>query len=107
MSSYYLFDRTISDLVKPDSPSSVVQLPQPEDTIEIYPNPTMSQLSIRTGGTSILGVQVLNVLGVDVLDVPNEHASNLTLDLSKLLSGTYFLQIQTAEGLILRKVIRE
>jgi hypothetical protein len=104
---YYVFDRSISDLIKPDSPASVVQLPLIRDSIEIYPNPTMSQLSIRSGGTTLLGVQVLTVLGVDVLDVPNEHASNLTLDLSKLPSGTYFLQIQTADGLVLRKVVRE
>ncbi len=98
--------RPISQMVD-TGPASVVQTSIPGDTIEIYPNPTLSQISIRSVNTSILGVQVLNVLGVVVLDVPNEHASNLTLDLSKLLSGTYFLQIQTADGLVLRKVVRE
>ncbi len=105
VSSYYLFDRSISELTKPDSTASVVQTMRPGDTIEIYPNPATGIVTISSGGTFIEGLSVLNVLGEDVLDVPNEHASDLMLDLSKLPSGTYFLQIQTANGSVLRKIV--
>jgi photosystem II stability/assembly factor-like uncharacterized protein len=81
--------------------------PQPSDTIELYPNPATGLVTILAGGTNILGVSVLNVLGEDMLDMPNVRESDITLDLSKLPSGTYFVQIQTGNGSVLRKVIRE
>ena len=101
---YYLFDRPISELT---AKSDVVQQLPPGDTIEIYPNPTASRVSILSGGTSILDVRVLNVLGTEVLNSPTERASSLTLDLSQLPSGTYFLHIETPQGMLLRKVIRQ
>jgi hypothetical protein len=107
MSSYYLFDRTISDLVKPDSPSSVVHLPQPGDTIEIYPNPAGNIVSIVAGNASIQQIKVLNVLGVEVLPIRESHESEITLDISRLPSGTYFLQIGTSNGTVLRKIVKE
>ncbi len=105
VSAYYLFDRSISELTKPDSTASVVQTEPPNDTIEVYPNPATGTVTILAGGTSILGITVLNVLGENVLDVPNQYASDLMLDLSNLPSGTYFLRIQTANGRVLRKTV--
>jgi len=85
----------------------VREMPQPSDTIAIYPNPASGAVTIFAGGTSIYGVRVRNVLGEQVLDMPSLHESNITLDLSKLPSGTYFLQIETEIGVALRKVIRK
>ncbi len=101
---YYVFDRPISELTKPDSTASVVQSIQPEDTIEIYPNPATGIVTIHAGGSSIIGVSVLNVLGSDVLDVTNSYSSQLSIDLSQYPAGTYFLQVQTDQGTILKKV---
>jgi hypothetical protein len=52
---------------------------------------------------------VLSVLGVEVLtlDKPGGLSSEITLDLSQLPSGTYFLRIETSAGSVLRKVVRE
>jgi Secretion system C-terminal sorting domain len=102
----YVAQRPISEMIK-DTTAGVVQAKLPGDTIDVYPNPATGLVTIRSGGTSILGVQVLNVLGEKVLNAPSEHASALTLDLSKLASGTYFLEIVTPSGTVLRKVIRE
>ena len=100
-----VFYRSIPEMT---SKEGVAERLPPGDSIEIYPNPTFSQVSIRSGGTSILGVEVLNVLGETILTQPlpkgEEHA---VLDLSKLPSGTYFVEIQTANGTVLRKIVRE
>jgi hypothetical protein len=85
--------------------SAVAEIPQPSDTLSIYPNPASGNITILSGSTSIFGVSVLNVLGENVLDMPNQRESNLTLDLSNIPSGTYFLQIETANGSVLRKVV--
>jgi Secretion system C-terminal sorting domain len=90
-----------------DTAKSIVQMIPPGDTIVVYPNPAMGTVTILAGGTSIFAVSVLNVLGEDVLDVPNVRESEITLDLSKIPSGTYFLQIQTSSGMQLRKIAIE
>jgi len=100
--SYYLMFRPISELTKP--PDAVRQTP-PGDTIEIYPNPATGMVTIFAGGTSILGVSILNVLGENVLDLADIRESDITLDISKLPSGTYFVRIETANGSVLRKVV--
>jgi hypothetical protein len=106
-SSYYLIDCPISELTKTDSPASVVQALPSGDTIEVYPNPAAGIVTILSGGTSILGVSVLNVLGEAVLNLPNLRESDISLDISKIPSGTYFLRIETANGIILRKIVKE
>ena len=104
---YYLFDRSIRDLT--DTTQSAVRsvARSTNDTLEIYPNPAIGFVSVLAGGTSILGVQLLNVLGEDVLNAPSSYASDITLDISKLPSGTYFIRIQTSTGNTLRKIVKE
>ncbi len=102
--TYYVFNRPISELTKPDSTASVVQAISASDSIEIYPNPTTGLVTISAGGISILGISVRNLLGEDVLDVANSYSSQLSIDLSKYPAGTYFLQVQTAQGPILKKL---
>ena len=102
----YTVARSIPEITK-DTTADVVQARQPVDAIEIYPNPARGLVTIFASGTSIFGISVLNVLGVDMLDLPNQHEPNLTLDLSKLPSGTYFLRIITERGIVLRKIVKE
>ena len=101
---YFNGYRRISEMTDTTA-SSVVQTMPSSDTLSIYPNPAGSMVTIISGGTSIFGVSVLNVLGEDVLDMPNLRESELTLDVSKLPSGTYFVHIETSNGSVLRKVV--
>ena len=102
---YNLFVRSIPEMLADTAPSSVVQTLSSDDTIEIYPNPATGTVTILAGDASLLGVSVLNVLGEDVLDMPNLRESDITLDVSKIPSGTYFLRIQTVESIVLRKIV--
>jgi hypothetical protein len=80
----------------------------PNDSLMIYPNPATGLVTILSGGTNILGVSVLNVLGSETgAGVRGAGSGKVNLDLSKLPSGTYFLQIETAKGTVMRKVVRE
>ncbi len=102
--SYATYYRPIHEITD-TTPSSVVQTLPPGDTIEIYPNPATGIVSVMAGGTSILAITVLNVLGENVLVLPNLRESDISLDLSKLPSGTYFLQIQSTRGTVIRKIV--
>jgi len=103
--NYWQAWRPIREMANP--PSAVKPFVQVSDTISVYPNPASDQITIFSGGMSIYAVRVLNVLGEGVLDMPKVNESEISLDLSKLPSGTYFLQIQTSNGIVLRKVIKE
>ena len=105
-SEFAAYYRPISELTKPDSPASVVQL-QSSDSLSIYPNPASGIVTIVAGNISIQQIRVLNVLGEEVLSVPDFHESEINLDISKLPSGTYFMQIETTNGIILRKIVKE
>ncbi len=104
--AYYTAMRSIPEMTD-TTPASVVQSSQPGDTIESYPNPATGMVTIMAGGTSILAITVLNVLGENVLSLPNLRESDISLDISKLPSGTYFLQIKTTSGTVIRKIVKE
>jgi Secretion system C-terminal sorting domain len=102
----YSYIRPISEMVKKDTTSGVVQQIPTGDSIEVYPNPTLGTVTIY-GSIALLDVSVVNVLGEEMLDIPRLNEQSFTFDLSKFPSGTYFLRIATLNGVVLRKVIRE
>ncbi len=102
--------RSIPEILrqKGDTTASVVSEPViASDSIAVYPNPASGVVTIRSAGTRILGVRVLNILGTEVLTIPRGYNSELHLDVSQLPSGTYFLEVETMDGMILRKITRE
>ncbi|SRR5579883_669003 len=76
------------------------------DSISVYPNPSASMITIASGAEPLEDVRILNILGETVLHEANNDLS-LHLDISSLPPGTYFLEIQTAKGVVMRKVVRE
>jgi len=100
----YVTDRPISEMT--DTTKSVVETVSqpPADSIEVFPNPATGLITIRSGSIPIEQVSVINLLGVYVLDLPNLREPEITLDISKLPSGSYFLQIETVGKSTLRRV---
>ncbi len=82
--------------------------------LRIYPNPASGLITLRGVPSDVRRIAISNMLGVDVVDVSGaekpggmSHNSEITLDLSRLPAGPYFLRIQAATGSVLRKVVRE
>lgn len=77
-----------------------------DNAIELYPNPTTSYVNIKTAsGINIERVVVTNALGAHVLSADWSNGSQ-TLDIAKLPSGIYTMEVYTNKGTMVRKVLK-
>jgi N-acetylneuraminic acid mutarotase len=83
--------------------------PNDFEALSLSPNPTSGFITIRGGAESVLYVSVANVLGIEVAGSGDREpgSGEISLDLSKLPPGTYFVRITTPEGMVMRKVVKE
>ena len=73
--------------------------------ISVFPNPVKEVLNILTqNGSPISSIQVFDILGRLVIE--EKHDFN-KVDVSNLGNGLLFLKIQTTEGVVTKKIIKE
>ena len=75
-----------------------------EDQIAVYPNPATNQLSIN--GT--IGCHTVELIGIDGRIIQTNKSSDnqtITLDVSSLTRGAYFLRLHTPDGITTQKII--
>lgn len=77
------------------------------DKVVLYPNPFSAIIWIKNNSNNFVErVRVLDILGQEILTV--EMRKNNALNLSKLLPGIYFIQLQSNDGkLTIIKTIKE
>jgi len=79
--------------------------------LDLYPNPTSSQFTIDSRQYSMIAIEVYNVLGEKISAKqlhPNSNSKNrTTIDINGLSPGIYFLKVQTENGAITQKFIKE
>lgn len=88
-----------------------------ENKIGIFPNPSEGIIEIRSEGQELSELKVYNVSGEivykkalsDLRNIGNGNSLPInystTMDLSEQNAGIYFLQIQTKQGMISKKII--
>jgi hypothetical protein len=87
------------------------EIKNPGQVVLIYPNPAITQLIFESGNWKIELIEIYDVLGQKVLcqqqAIPITIGSKqqITIDVSQLSSGIYFLQFTSAEKLHTEKVI--
>jgi pectate lyase len=75
------------------------------ETLNIYPNPVNSILTISTPkNSSVEQVIISNSVG-QVVKTINENSTKI--DMTSLKSGVYFLQIKTKEGIFNQKIMKK
>ena len=73
--------------------------------ISVFPNPVKEVLNILTqNGSPISSIQVFDILGRLVIE--EKHDFN-QVDVSNLGNGLLFVKIQTTEGVVTKKIIKE
>ncbi len=75
-------------------------------SISLSPNPTRGMLRIQGLPSVETTVSVYNILGkLEILQ--NPRTPEVTLDLSKLLPGTYYVRCSSANSVVTKMVVRE
>ena len=72
----------------------------PDESVQIYPNPTNGLLNVSGNGT--MHIIVSNLLGQKIMEVNAE--GNITLNLNGYGSGTHLVRIESANGVMVQKV---
>ena len=76
----------------------------------LYPNPVQSELSIKYQGSQNLNldIQVINMLGKQIMNIDFSNSRNATIDMRTLTTGTYFLNIRDKDSgsSIVKRVVK-
>lgn len=76
-----------------------------ENDITFYPNPATDKLTINAG-SGIQQLQIFNQVGQIARQIKTDNA-NITLDVSDLESGIYFIKVFSGDTIIIRKLVIE
>lgn len=74
--------------------------------IRLYPNPVDHYLKIESKDAKIQGIKIYNTLGALVHTKTYNNENNVTLNLQGYSDGIYQLHIETSQGTLIQKVIK-
>lgn len=75
------------------------------ETIAIFPNPTIDKLTIITKQPNTYNIKLLDIKGIEIYN--SSFISDVELNTSNLLSGIYFLQISNNEYYSTYRIVKE
>lgn len=73
----------------------------------IYPNPAHYSLTLNTDEKEIQEIEVYNVLGKRLLIFKNNNSFHAKINVSYLPAGMYLLKVETNEGNITTKFLKQ
>jgi len=106
LSYYYIDDVSVTSLTSMEEQNQA-------DDIKIYPNPARDELRIKNAspiaiGVKIKAIKIFNILGEQVLQSAiNNMESEIKIDVSKLNSAIYFLEINDGKNIFRKKFLKE
>lgn len=84
---------------------SIEDFLQDDFTFSIYPNPTVDCLSVNSE-VVICSASLMDVNG-SIVSVVEADSNSFTIDMSSLVSGIYFLYLESENGSVLRKIVKK
>ncbi|NNF36120.1 MAG: T9SS type A sorting domain-containing protein, partial [Saprospiraceae bacterium] len=95
---YQIFPFFAADFTGSSSLDNIID----ENAVMIYPNPFRDQLIIESEDP-IISTELFNIQGQRLL----RSSESTTLDVSEIANGVYFIRIETKDGGLMKKVIKE
>jgi uncharacterized protein YuzE len=85
--------------------------------VRIYPNPAKDEVTVKSQESGVGGIEIENVVGEKVISLktPNtklsasgqiQQGEQIKIDVSKLVSGIYFVKVTTDRGGVVRKFVK-
>ncbi len=78
-----------------------------EEAISLYPNPTQNIINIVSPKAEITSIEVFDLRGRKINSLDTNNQDNYQLDMSTLGSAMYFVKINTLDGSIIKRVVKE
>lgn len=79
-----------------------------ESTISVYPNPAKNLVSVVNTGTGILqNIRITDLNGRVVKTIERLNVAETQIDIANLNTGIYFMEIQSDQGKVIKKIIKE
>jgi|GEM_PF-684659 len=75
-------------------------------TMAVYPNPAINMINVEVGNTAIVTATLYNILGQEVAHYKGNGTNLQQLDISNQSSGSYILQVTTADASQSFKIIK-
>lgn len=77
-------------------------------TLELYPNPANTQVTIQTvKGTSLQKIDIYDFMGRLVKTINAEsNTETISIDIANLRAASYFMKVTTNKGLVTKKLIK-
>ena len=100
----------IDSIICTSGPVGVEEAESNDNEIIIYPNPTSGVFNVQVSGyanVQMNSIEVYNVLGEKIVAVAGGSGSNsqMQIDISNHPEGIYFVRVQTAEGMMSKKMV--
>jgi hypothetical protein len=83
--------------------ASVTQQLPPSDNLTV--SLSNDVLTISSSSDEIQSVELIDVTGRSMLEIPSVHSTTVTASVASLANGFYFVKTETTEGSVVRKVM--
>ncbi len=97
--------KDVVQLNKRDVPASINFTPSGSLNIQIYPNPTFSEITITNLGVSEHTISLYSIDGKKILSKTSTE-NNISFNLDSLSEGIYILEIKNSSGIVQQKIIK-
>jgi hypothetical protein len=94
------------ELVRVPEPSMGVATTNAASGVVLYPNPASDVLNVVVPGKTIEAVRVLNLQGSILAEVNAASQMAVAVPTTALADGTYLVQIQTSNGILTRRFVK-
>lgn len=82
--------------------TSVGEIHHGSTVLNVFPNPVRNQMTISAKGMN--NIKIYDIVGQEVMNV-SVKVDEITLDTEGFANGVYFVSVETANGLISKKII--
>jgi len=77
-----------------------------KDAVSLSPNPTNSSFQILNT-QNIINISIKNILGKEIFQTNNINKSAVDIDIADYTAGVYFVELQSDNGIITKKIVKQ